>query len=390
MIIEPKIRGFICTTAHPVGCNENIRRQIDFAIKNPLENGPKRVLIIGGSAGYGLSSRVVTAFAGGASTLSVAFERKASDKKTATAGWYNNYYFEQSAQERGVYAESINSDAFSRQTKQAVAEKIRKDLGEIDLLVYSLAAPKRFDETSGKWISSVLKPIDKSVQGKTVDTGSLKLLDYSVEPATPEEIENTVYVMGGSDWQDWVNYLKNENVLSQQFKTVSFSYLGGELTRAVYRDATIGRAKENLESNAREVNTLLSDIGGEASVAVLKAIVTQSSSAIPSFSLYISLLYQVMKEHGIHENCIEQVDRLMRTGLYGQGCIKDKDYRYRLDELELREDVQAEVQRRWELLTEETLSELADLRGYQDDFHNLFGFSCEKVDYSIPVSPLIV
>jgi len=381
MIIQPKIRGFICTTAHPLGCAENVAQQIKFAQQNPLTDAPKRVLIIGGSAGYGLSSRIISAYAGGAATLSVCYEREATVKKTASAGWYNNHAFEQQAHSDGLYAKSVQADAFTPQCKQQVAELIAADMGKIDLLVYSLAAPKRFNEEEQKWISSTLKPIGKNVSGRSIDTSNLKLVDYSVTEASQEEIDNTVYVMGGSDWQDWVSYLQAENLLSDGFKTTSFSYIGGELTEDIYRLATIGRAKQDLDERAQKINDSIASINGSAYISVLKAIVTQSSSAIPSFSLYISLLYKVMKQQGVHENCIEQINRLMQTGLYGEGCVQDKAYRLRLDERELHGDVQDAVRKLWDEVNADNLAELTDLEGLHRDFISLFGFGLETIDY---------
>lgn len=381
MIIQPKIRGFICTTAHPLGCAENVAQQIKFAQQNPLTDAPKRVLIIGGSAGYGLSSRIISAYAGGAATLSVCYEREATVKKTASAGWYNNHAFEQQAHSDGLYAKSVQADAFTPQCKQQVAELIAADMGKIDLLVYSLAAPKRFNEEEQKWISSTLKPIGKNVSGRSIDTSNLKLVDYSVTEASQEEIDNTVYVMGGSDWQDWVSYLQAENLLSDGFKTTSFSYIGGELTEDIYRLATIGRAKQDLDERTQKINDSIASINGSAYISVLKAIVTQSSSAIPSFSLYISLLYKVMKQQGVHENCIEQINRLMQTGLYGEGCVQDKAYRLRLDERELHGDVQDAVRKLWDEVNADNLAELTDLEGLHRDFISLFGFGLETIDY---------
>lgn len=381
MIIQPKIRGFICTTAHPLGCAENVAQQINFAQQNPLTNAPKRVLVIGGSAGYGLSSRIVSAYAGGAATLSVCYEREETAKKTASAGWYNNQAFERQAHSDGLYAKSVQADAFTPQCKQQVAELITADMGQIDLLVYSLAAPKRFNEEEQKWISSTLKPIGKTVSGRSIDTANLKLVDYSVTEASQQEIDNTVYVMGGSDWQDWVEYLQAENLLADGFKTTSFSYMGGELTEDIYRLATIGRAKQDLDERTQQINDSLVSINGRAYISVLKAIVTQSSSAIPSFSLYISLLYKVMKQQGVHENCIEQINRLMQTGLYGEGCVQDKAYRLRLDERELHADVQDAVHKLWDEVNADNLAELTDLEGLHRDFISLFGFGLEAIDY---------
>lgn len=386
MIIQPKIRGFICTTAHPLGCAENVFQQIQYAKENRLDHAPKRVLVIGGSAGYGLSSRIISAYAGGAATLSVCYEREASAKKTASAGWYNNQAFEQQAHSDGLYAKSIQADAFTLPCKQQVADLIAADMGQIDLLVYSLAAPKRFNELEQKWISSTLKPIGKTVSGKSIDTASLKLVNFEVAAASNEDIDNTVYVMGGSDWQDWVEFLQGKKLLAQGFKTTSFSYLGGALTEDIYRHATIGRAKQDLDERAQQLNTSLACINGNAYISVLKAIVTQSSSAIPSFSLYISLLYKVMKEQGVHENCIEQINRLMQTGLYGEGCVQDKAYRFRLDERELHKDIQDKVRKLWTEVNETNLSDLADLDGLYNDFLRLFGFGLDSIDYQKDVS----
>lgn len=390
MIIQAKIRGFICTTAHPKGCFKAVENQIAY-VKSAgnIPNGPKRVLIIGGSTGYGLASRITSAFACGAKTLSVAFEKPADDKRTATAGWYNTAAFETLAHEAGLYAKSLNGDAFSNEMKKRVAECIREDFGKIDLLVYSLASPRRTHPETGETFSSVLKPIGKPFQGKTVDAFRGDVKEVSIEPALPEEIADTIEVMGGDDWSRWIHFLKEEQLLSEGFKTVAYSYLGPVLTHAIYKEGTIGQAKADLLKTAKQLSLTLKDIQGEALLSVNKALVTQSSAAIPVVPLYISLLYKLMKEKGTHEGCIEQCYRLFKDFLYANTLHLDALGQIRIDDLEMDPNIQKEIEQRWAQINSENVMQLSDLAGYRKDFYQLFGFDLEGVDYAEEVNPQV-
>lgn len=388
MIIQAKIRGFICTTAHPKGCFKAVENQIDYVkAAGPLPNGPKRVLIIGGSTGYGLASRITAAFACQAKTLSVAFEKPADDKRTATAGWYNTAAFETLAHASGLYAKSLNGDAFSDQMKKLTAERIREDFGKIDLLVYSLASPRRIHPETGETFSSVLKPIGKPFQGKTVDAFRGDVKEVVIEPALPKEVADTIEVMGGDDWSRWIHFLKEAQLLSEGFKTVAYSYLGPVLTHAIYKDGTIGQAKADLLKTAKQLSHTLKDIHGDAFLSVNKALVTQSSAAIPVVPLYISLLYKLMKEKGTHEGCIEQCYRLFKDFLYSNTPSLDASGQIRIDDLEMQTAIQEEIERRWSQINSENVMQLSDLAGYRKDFYQLFGFDLEGVDYSEEVNP---
>jgi len=389
MIIQPKIRGFICTTAHPVGCANHVQEQIDY-VRNggPVSNGPKRVLIVGASTGYGLSSRIVSAFGCGAQTIGVFFEKESSGGKTASAGWYNSVAFEQKAQAEGLYAKSFNGDAFSDDMKTKVICTIKKDWGGVDLVVYSLASPRRQHPRTGQIARSVLKPLGKEYTNTSIDMFKDKLETVTLPVATQEEVDQTVSVMGGEDWEFWIDALDKEGLLSKGIMTVAYSYIGPELTRPVYRNGTIGKAKDHLEATANKLNERLHKVNGRALISVNKALVTQSSSAIPFIPLYFILLSKVMKAKGIEEGCIEQVDRLYRDFLYkGGDILVDENGFVRLDDRELREDVQQIVSRRWDMLTEDNLKEVADLDGYHKDFLKLFGFGLDGVDYSAEVDP---
>ncbi len=390
MIIEPKTRGFICTTAHPVGCEHNIREEIDYTkAQGPLENGPKRVLVVGSSSGYGMASRIVSAFGADAATLGVFFEKAPTEKRTASAGWYNAAAFDKFAKEAGLYAKSFNGDAFSHAAKEKVIEQIKADLGEIDLLVYSLASPVRKMPDSGETVRSALKPIGKPFRSTAIDTNKDEIIDAEVEPATEEEIEGTVTVMGGEDWALWVEALKEAGVLADGFKTVAYSYIGTEITWPIYWEGALGKAKQHLDRTAAELREKLADINGQANVAMLKSVVTQASAAIPVMPLYLSIVFKVMKEKGLHEGCIEQINRLLRTGLYGEGAEIDEEQRYRLDDWELRDDVQQACREIWPQVTTENLFELTDYASYKKEFLKLFGFGVEGVDYSADVSPIV-
>ena len=381
MIIEPRMRGFICLTAHPEGCAQNVKNQIEYVKSKGKIDGPKKVLVIGASTGFGLASRITSAFGSNAATIGVFFEKEPSEGKTATPGWYNSAAFEIEAEKAGLYAKSINGDAFSDDIKNQTIALIKKDLGQVDLVIYSLASPVRMHPKTGVLHRSSLKPIEQKFTNKTVDFHTGNISEVSIEPAVQEDIDNTVVVMGGEDWSMWMNAMKEAGVLADGAMTVAYSYIGPEVTEAVYRKGTIGRAKDHLESTAFEITKDLKSINGKAFVSVNKALVTQASSAIPVIPLYISLLYKTMKEKNIHEGCIEQMQRLFAERLYVNNIPVDESGRIRVDDLEMKDDVQAEVAKLWEKATTENLSEIGDLPGYKNDFLNLFGFGFEGVDY---------
>lgn len=387
MIVEPKIRGFICTTAHPDGCAANVQQQIDYVKSQPpLANPPKKVLVVGASTGYGLASRIVPAFAGGAATVGVFFEKPGTDRKTGSAGWYNSVAFEKAAQAEGLYAKSFNGDAFSDEMKEQVLATIKEDLGEIDCLIYSLASPRRTDPKSGETFKSVLKPIGQSYTQKNLNTDTGEIDEVTIEPASDEEIVHTVKVMGGEDWELWIDALEEAGLLSDGFTTVAYSYIGPEMTHPIYTNGTIGRAKEHLEQSALRMNERFGE--GSAYVSVNKALVTQASSAIPVVPLYISLLYKTMKEIGNHEGCIEQIQRLFADHLSsGSAPTLDDRGRIRIDDWEMSEPVQAAVHEAWDKVTTANLSELSDFSGYKSEFLRLFGFGLEGVDYEAETDP---
>ncbi|WP_179334753.1 enoyl-ACP reductase FabV [Winogradskyella costae] len=389
MIIEPRTRGFICLTSHPVGCEQNVLNQIDYIKSNPTTNGPKKVLVIGASTGFGLASRITSAYGSNASTIGVFFEKPPTEGRPASPGWYNSAAFETQAHKDGLYAKSINGDAFSNEIKAQTLKLIQDDLGKIDMVIYSLASPVRTHPDTGERFKSVLKPIGETFTNNTVDfhTGIVK--EISIEPCSGDDIDNTIAVMGGEDWKMWIDLLKSANVLSEDFKTVAYSYIGPSLTEAVYRKGTIGRAKDHLEATAFKITDSLKDINGKGYVSVNKALVTQASSAIPVIPLYISLLYKVMKEEGIHEGCIEQIERLFNERLYAENLQLDAQGRIRVDDWEMRDDIQAKVLELWKEATTETLPEIGDLDGYKTDFFNLFGFNVDGVDYDKDVNEMV-
>ena len=390
MIIEPRMRGFICLTAHPKGCEQNVVNQINYIKSKGEINGPKKVLVIGASTGFGLASRITSAFGSKAATIGVYFEKPAAPGKTASPGWYNTAAFEKKAHEAGLYAKSINGDAFSNEIKQKTIDLIKADLGQIDLVIYSLASPVRTNPNDGVTYRSVLKPIGAPFRNKTVDFHTGIVSEVAIEPCTPEEIENTVAVMGGEDWTMWIDALKKENLLAPKAITVAYSYIGPALTEAVYRKGTIGRAKDHLEATAFTISDKLKDLGGKAYVSVNKALVTQASSAIPVIPLYISLLYKIMKKDGIHEGCIEQIQRLFSARLFSNGAVPvDEKGRIRIDDWEMRDDVQANVAALWKDATTESLAAIGDLDGYKSDFYNLFGFKVDGVNYTEDVNELV-
>lgn len=381
MIIKPKFKGFICTTAHPQGCARSVQEQISYVKQQVPVKGPKNVLIIGASTGYGLASRIVSTFCSGASTIGVFFERPANGNKTASAGWYNTVEFEKAAKAGNHYAKSINGDAFSTAIKEQAIELIKKDLGQVDLIIYSLASPRRVHPITGETLHSSIKPVGKDFSSKNVDVHEEKVSDITVEAATDEEVRQAVGVMGGEDWEMWIDALRDGGVLAPGATTISYSYIGPKVTYAIYREGTIGKAKESLEAAAQKINTGLKQSGGRAFISVNKALVTQASTAIPGMSLYMSLLFKVMKEKGTHENCIEQIYRLFAERLYSGAITLDAKGRIRLDDWEMRAEVQAEVLTLWDKVSTENISELSDVKGYRDDFFRLFGFGFDGVDY---------
>jgi len=387
MIIKPRVRGFMCITTHPTGCDANVRRQIDHVKANgAVENGPKNVLVIGASTGYGLASRITAAFGSGAATLGVFFEKEGSEKKPGSAGWYNSAAFHKYAEAEGLYAKSINGDAFSDELKTKTIETIKAEMGQVDLVVYSLASPRRQHPVTGEVHNSTLKPIGRNITMRGINTDKEEIQEMSVEAASDEEIANTVAVMGGEDWQIWIDALKNAGVLAEGCKTTAYTYLGAELTWDIYWNGTIGEAKKDLDKKAAVINDTLSSISGEGRVSVLKAVVTQASSAIPIMPLYLSLLFKVMKERGTHEGCIEQVDLLFRESLYGDSPRLDGDGRWRADYKELEPEVQQAVADLWGQVQTDTIPELTDFTGYKTEFLNLFGFEIPGVNYEAEVN----
>lgn len=390
MIIEPRMRGFICLTAHPKGCEQNVKNQIDYVKSKGKIDGAKKVLVIGASTGFGLASRTASAFGSDASTIGVFFEKPPQEGKTASPGWYNSAAFEQEATKAGLYAKSINGDAFSEEVKRQTLDLIKEDLGQVDLVIYSLASPVRLHPKTGVLHRSTLKPIGQTFTNKTVDFHTGNVTQVSIEPANEEDIENTVTVMGGEDWSMWIEALKNENLLADGATTIAYSYIGPSLTEPVYRKGTIGRAKDHLEATAFEITDNLKNINGKAYVSVNKALVTQASSAIPVIPLYISLLYKLMKEEGIHEGCIEQIQRLYADRVFtGKDIPLDDKGRIRIDDWEMRDDIQERIAVLWEKATTENLSEIGDLAGYKQDFLNLFGFGFEGVDYLADTNEMV-
>lgn len=376
------MRGFICLTSHPKGCEQSVKNQIEYIKSKGAINGAKKVLVIGASTGFGLASRISSAFGSDAATIGVFFEKAPSEGKTASPGWYNSAAFEQEAHKAGLYAKSINGDAFSKEVKQQTIEMIKADLGQVDLIIYSLASPVRMHPETEVLHRSTLKPIGGKFTNKTVDFHTGKVSEVSIEPANQEDIDNTVTVMGGEDWAMWIDAMKDAGVLAPGVTTVAYSYIGPALTEAVYRKGTIGRAKDHLETTAFEITGKLNDINGKGYVSVNKALVTQASSAIPVIPLYISLLYKIMKSEGIHEGCIEQIQRLYADRLFsGNEIPLDEKGRIRIDDWEMRDDVQERIAKLWMEAETENLSEIGDLNGYKQDFHNLFGFGLEGVDY---------
>ena len=390
MIIQPKVRGFICTNAHPVGCAAHVREQIEYVKSQPpVQGGPKKVLVIGASTGYGLASRISAAFGSGAATLGLFFEKPGTEKKTGSAGYYNSAAFHAEARAAGLYAESINGDAFSDELKQQTIEKIKVDLGQVDLVVYSLASPRRTDPKTGTTYNSTLKPIGDAVTRKTLNTNTGEVSEVTIEPAVEQEIADTVKVMGGEDWELWMDALSAAGVLAEGCKTVAYTYIGKEITWPLYGHATIGKAKQDLDRVGHRLHEKLQQTGGEARVAVLKAVVTQASSAIPIMPLYLALLFRLMKEKGVHEGCIEQVFGLFADCMYSDNAELDEVQRWRMDGKELDDGIQDAVTELWEQATTDNLNDISDYAGYQSEFLKLFGFGVEGVDYEADVSPVV-
>lgn len=389
MIIKPRVRGFICVTAHPAGCAANVAQQIAYVeAAGPIAGGPKKVLVIGASTGYGLAARITAAFGSGAATLGVFFERPGSEGKPATAGWYNTAAFHDAADAKGIYAKSINGDAFSNEIKRLTIETIKRDLGQVDQVVYSLAAPRRTHPTTGEIHSSTLKPVGEAVSLRGIDTDRETIKETVLQPATQQEIDDTVTVMGGEDWQLWIDALLDAGVLAEGATTTAFTYLGEKITHDIYWNGSIGAAKKDLDRRVLQIRDALSRrVRGDARVTVLKAVVTQASSAIPMMPLYLSLLFKVMKAKGTHEGCIEQVYRLYRDSIAGAAPLVDAVGRLRADDLELAPDVQGAVVALWDAVTDANLYELTDFAGYKHEFLRLFGFDIDGVNYDADIDP---
>lgn len=390
MIIKPKVRGFMCITTHPTGCEANVKEQIDYIKSQASVDGmPKRVLVIGSSTGYGLAARIAAAFGGGASTLGLFFEKEGTERKPGTAGWYNSAAFHKFAEEEGLYAKSINGDAFSDEIKQKTIDTIKEDLGQVDLVIYSLASPRRQHPKTGEVFNSTLKPIGKDVTLRGINTDKKQIQEFTLESASDEDISNTVAVMGGEDWQMWIDALDEAGVLADGCKTSAFTYIGEKVTHDIYWNGTIGQAKKDLDAKVLGIREKLAKTGGDARVSVLKAVVTQASSAIPIMPLYLSLLFKVMKEDGSHEGCIEQLYRLFAECLYSDNPRLDDDGRTRVDELELRDEIQDKVIELWDKITTENIPEMTDFAGYQAEFLRLFGFGIDGVDYEADVNQVV-
>ena len=390
MVIKPRVRGFMCITSHPVGCEANVQSQIDYVTQQgTINGGPKKVLVIGASTGYGLASRITAAFTSNADTLGLFFEKEGTEKKPGTAGWYNSAAFHKAAEAKGLYAKSINGDAFSDALKQTTIDTIKADLGQVDLVVYSLASPRRQHPKTGEVHMSTLKPIGKDVVQQGVDTDKGIIKEFAIGAANQEEIDNTVAVMGGEDWQMWISALSDAGVLATGCKTTAFTYVGEKITRDIYWDGTIGQAKKDLDHKVVGIRKQMNAIDGDARVSVLKAVVTQASAAIPVMPLYLGLLFKVMKAEGTHEGCIEQIDLLFRESLYGTKPYQDDEGRLRADYKEIKPHVQAEVEALWSKINDENLFEVSDMAGYKEEFLRLFGFGIDGVDYEAEVNPVV-
>ena len=387
MIIKPRVRGFMCITSHPIGCERNVVEQINYIKSQVPVVGPKRVLVIGSSTGYGLSARITAAFGCGASTVGIFFEKPGTDRKPGSAGWYNSAAFHKHADANDIYAKSINGDAFSDEVKQRAITTIKEDLGQIDLVIYSLAAPRRQHPKTGEVFNSTLKPVGKNISMRGINTDKETIQEFSLEAASEQEIQDTVAVMGGEDWQMWLEALSVAGVLAEGAKTTAFTYIGEKMTWDLYWDGTIGQAKKDLDTKVISIRDSLARSGGDARVAVLKAVVTQSSSAIPIMPLYLAMLFREMKADGSHEGCIEQLYRLFTEGLYTDTPQYDQEGRLRMDDLELRPEIQDAVAKSWANISTENLRQLTDFAGYKHEFLALFGFDIAGIDYEADVNP---
>ncbi|MGB2154118.1 MAG: enoyl-ACP reductase FabV [Porticoccaceae bacterium] len=387
MIIKPRVRGFMCITTHPTGCEVNVKNQIEYIKSQGAIDSPKRVLVIGSSTGYGLAARITAAFGGGASTLGVFFEKPGTDRKPGTAGWYNSAAFHRYAEADGLYAKSINGDAFSSEIKDKTIATIKEDLGQVDLVVYSLAAPRRQHPVTGEVFNSTLKPVGKNISMRGINTDKEEIQEFSMEAASQQEIDDTVAVMGGEDWQMWMEALAEAGVLADGAKTTAFTYIGEKITWDLYWDGTIGQAKKDLDARVIGIREKLATHGGDARVSVLKGVVTQASSAIPIMPLYLAMLFKEMKARGTHEGCIEQLYRLFTECLYSDSPRTDEEGRLRVDELEMDPQVQSAVAESWSEISTENLLSSTDFKGYKQDFLNLFGFELDGVDYQAEVNP---
>lgn len=385
MIVEPKVKGFICTTAHPVGCEKNVLSQIDYVKKQGAINGAKKVLVIGASTGYGLASRITAAFGMGAATIGVLFDKEASGKRTGTPGYYNTKAFDKAATEAGLYTCSINGDAFSVEIKNQVIETIKKDLGKVDMVVYSLASPRRTTADGTSYVSA-LKTVGEEFTQKNWNLRDNTISDATIPAASEEEVASTIKVMGGEDWMDWMKALVDADVIEDNAITLAYSYIGPKLTYPIYHEGTIGQAKQHLANSAVEITKAYTSKNIKAYVSVNKALVTQASAAIPVVPLYLAVLYKIMKEMNIHEGCIEQMDRLFMDKVFSDnGIVVEEDGLIHVDDWELRDDVQEKVMEIWEKIDNDNILELADTEGYWDDFYRMFGFKVEDVDYSLDV-----
>ena len=389
MIIKPRVRGFMCITTHPTGCEVNVKNQIDYIKSQGAIDSPKRVLVIGSSTGYGLAARITAAFGGGASTLGVFFEKPGTDRKPGTAGWYNSAAFHRYAEADGLYAKSINGDAFSSEIKEQAIATIKEDMGQVDLVVYSLAAPRRQHPVTGEVFNSTLKPVGKNISMRGINTDKEEIQEFSMDAASQQEIDDTVAVMGGEDWQMWMDALAEAGVLADGAKTTAFTYIGEKITWDLYWDGTIGQAKKDLDARVIGIREKLAAHGGDARVSVLKGVVTQASSAIPIMPLYLAMLFKEMKNRGTHEGCIEQLYRMFTECLYSDSPRTDEEGRLRVDELEMDPEVQAAVAAAWSEISTENLISSTDFKGYKQDFLNLFGFELDGVDYQAEVDPQV-
>lgn len=388
MIISPRIRSNICVNAHPSGCAAQVKTQINYVKAKDAVESPRRALVIGDSNGFGLAARIVSAFGSGADTIGVGYEREAMRGRTATAGWYTMLAFNQEAEQTGLGAWNVNGDAFSNEIKTEVADIIRKYPGQIDFLVYSIAAPRRIDPETGEIYTSVIKPIERPFTALTANFLNGKISEVTAQPASAEEINHTVKVMGGEDWFRWIDKLQSENLLAENFLTIAFSYIGSDYTRPLYRDGTIGAAKKDLERKAVEINRKLESVNGKALISINKALVTRASAVITAVPLYIALLYRVMKEKKLHEGCIQQMYRLYHDYLCtgGQPVVDDAG-RIRIDDWEMRADVQNEVAELLRHVNAGNLDELSDIRGLREEFLRHHGFGMPDVDYSMDIPP---